>query len=334
MDKPSWSFGRGQEIDAMLVELGLQTPTETMEDGEYETLPDPTSDEEQTEEPFEEEEISFEEMVEGITAENEFFPSISHEMFDGVEQFEVNEVIWPYELLVDHEDALELKLAGDPIDDNVFTRYLSSAELPEGLILFSASGVLSNRYITRPGHQRWLQNYLNLYVAESGSILFDDFHQGLASVYDAGAFFSDARFWYSVLAMFVVWFLYMVFYASRFGPIALPTPGIDSAEFPHRVGNLLARHLDPRELNLNLLQAFENHYCRLVGLPLSARSMSAGSTFAGSIDLHLTHDFRFSEADVEDYRTLESRIRGSARLEPSKVQAQLAALYQQLEIRK
>ena len=134
--------------------------------------------------------------------------------------------------------------------------------------------------------------------------------------------------------MFVVWFLYMVFYASRFGPIELPAPGIDSAEFPHRVGNLLARHLDPRELNLNLLRAFESHYCRLVGLPFSAGSVSTGSESAGSIDLHLAHDFRFSEADVADYRTLESRIRRSARIEPSVVQAQLAGLYQQLEIRK
>ena len=77
--------------------------------------------------------------------------------------------------------------------------------------------------------------------------------------------------------MFVVWFLYMVFYTSRFGPIAAPAFGINAAEFPRRVGNLLARHMDRQELSDRLLLAFEHDYCRRVGLPLRGGVVAYGS---------------------------------------------------------
>ena len=116
----------------------------------------------------------------------------------------------------------------------------------DGQIFLSALGsLLTNRAIGQADNRRLVANLVRHHLAPGGTVLFDDFHQGLSTLYDPAAFYRDSRLHASILFVLALWLLYI---AGAWNRLASPResplePG--QQDFARAVGGFLARKLGP-----------------------------------------------------------------------------------------
>ena len=80
----------------------------------------------------------------------------------------------------------------------------------------------------------------------------------MANLYDVKAFLSDIRLYQTLLVLVAVWLIYIVGYATRFGPVDRTHGRQGTAMFLARTGNFLARTTSRAEINRRLLSRFNN----------------------------------------------------------------------------
>ncbi|MFK7977278.1 MAG: DUF4350 domain-containing protein, partial [Halioglobus sp.] len=115
------------------------------------------------------------------------------------------------------------------------------------VILSSSASLLSNRMLGEADNARFFSNILTHYLASGGTVLFDDFHQGVSELYDPEAFFSDRRVHSSILFLVALWLFYLVGNSARLGPLREPRTRSHQAAFVTATGGLMARKLEPSE---------------------------------------------------------------------------------------
>lgn len=97
------------------------------------------------------------------------------------------------------------------------------------IILIGTASLLSNQLIDKADNATFLHNILRYHLGPGGTVIFDDYHQGLSDLYDPQAFFQDARFWNSIGFVLLFWLLYMVGSQTRLEkPAALQVPARQS----------------------------------------------------------------------------------------------------------
>jgi hypothetical protein len=125
-----------------------------------------------------------------------------------------------------------------------------------GAVYVSGYGsVFTNKMLAEAGNAQLAANIVAAGVAPGGHVIFDDMHQGAASVYDAEAFFGDPRlhasFWW-IMALWLVW----VIGGTRLPPPASRPAPVRERGFVHATGNFFARALGRRRAAERLLAEF------------------------------------------------------------------------------
>jgi hypothetical protein len=105
-------------------------------------------------------------------------------------------------------DAFVLALAHDRASGNAA---FWIRPLGEGRIVVAGVGSLfTNRALGHAGNAQLLGNIVSLSVAPQGSVIFDDYRQGLVAGYDAAKFYRDRRLYVTggvLLALWLAWVL-------------------------------------------------------------------------------------------------------------------------------
>jgi hypothetical protein len=126
----------------------------------------------------------------------------------------------------------------------------------EGTIVASGYGsIFTNKLLGEADNARLLANLVAAYVAPGGRVIFDDIHQGAASLYDAEAFFADSRLHASLWWIGGLWLLWVLGATRLPPPPARPQPVREEA-FLALTGNFFARVLDWRRTAERLLANF------------------------------------------------------------------------------
>ncbi len=100
-------------------------------------------------------------------------------------------------------DAFVLSLAHDA---RTGAGALWTRSLGQGRVIVSGFGsIFTNRALGLPDNARLLANILGANLAPSGSVLFDDIHQGLSATYDPAKFYRDRRLYYTLGILIAVW---------------------------------------------------------------------------------------------------------------------------------
>ena len=134
----------------------------------------------------------------------------------------------------------------------------------EGVVLVSGYGsILTNKMLGEGDNLRLFANVLRVHLAPGGIVYFDDLHQGISSVYDAEAFFSDERlhatFWWIV----GLWFVY-VLGSTRLRAPVMAERDPSEADLVRHAGGLIARTVATHHAARRLFDGFFANVARAV----------------------------------------------------------------------
>ncbi|MGH8584521.1 MAG: DUF4350 domain-containing protein, partial [Gammaproteobacteria bacterium] len=134
----------------------------------------------------------------------------------------------------------------------------------------SYSDAFGNYGLEEADNARLFANILSLSLAPGAAVVFDDFHQGLSTLYDPQAFFRDPRLHTSVAFLLGFWLLWVLGHGNRFGPARSRVQHAGAADWARAMGGLLARRLTPRAAAERLIEQFQAELRRRYGLSADA----------------------------------------------------------------
>jgi hypothetical protein len=181
-------------------------------------------------------------------------PNRAHPLFDGV-----REVIAESEFPADEWRAIAprgdfmLSLAhdADTHRDAFWIRRYGA-----GQIMISAFGsIFANEQLSHRDNARLLGNIVAQSLGDDGTVIFDDQHQGLSSLYDARAFFADSRLHVTIALLLFLWLVWVLGSV----PLRLDTSvqaAPNEAAFIEATGGFFARVLRPAQAGARLLDLF------------------------------------------------------------------------------
>lgn len=137
------------------------------------------------------------------------------------------------------------------------------------LIISRHSDLFGNVSLGMANNARLMSNLVYQLVGKNGSVVFDDMHQGLSTIYDPHAFFHDSRLHHTLLFLLVLWLIYVMGHSNRFGRVRQQTPRLQLREHVEAVGNLFARRLHSSAVALRYARHFFNEVRSAYGLPLN-----------------------------------------------------------------
>lgn len=138
----------------------------------------------------------------------------------------------------------------DPRDQETTYPMMWSMARGHGHILLStSSSLLSNRAIGIADNRKFVQNLLDEHVAKNGTVLLDDYHQGVKdNIYDVDAFWKDKRLYASIGFLVLLWFLYIIGISARIAPVRERKRLARQEDFVKSVGGFFARKLSKNSI--------------------------------------------------------------------------------------
>ncbi len=118
---------------------------------------------------------------------------------------------------------------------------------------------------------RLMANLVRNGLGSGGTVIFDDMHQGLSSLYDPEAFFGDARLHHTLWFVLSFWLLYVVGRSNRLAPLRTPPIRRHAVELVHAMAGLFARRLPDQAVGLQLFAHFFNRIRAVRGLPTNGQ---------------------------------------------------------------
>lgn len=152
--------------------------------------------------------------------------------------------------------------------------------LPSGngqIFVVALGSMLTNRAIGRADNRHFIASLVRHHV--DGGVIFDDFHQGLSTTYDAAALFRDPRLHLSILFVLATWFVYMVGTWNRLAPAREQATEPGQLDFVRAVGQFLARKLDPVDSGRMM---FATRFAEIAGEPAGTDTRISPGT--GTVD--------------------------------------------------
>lgn len=117
--------------------------------------------------------------------------------------------------------------------------------LGAGTLLVSGfASLFANRTLGQEDNARLLANLVAATVAPGGSVIFDDEHQGLSSVYDPTKFYKDRRLYATMAVIAAVWLVWVLGGTQLQAP-AVRIPAPQETQLVRDTGLFLARVLRP-----------------------------------------------------------------------------------------
>lgn len=140
-----------------------------------------------------------------------------------------------------------------------------------GHIIVSGLGTpLTNRMIGEGGNREFVANLLAYHLVPGGAVVFDDMHQGLSTLYDPDAFFSDPRLGVTVMFVLGFWALYVLGSGNRLAPLRAHRDGPRQSDFVGGVGGFLARKLSRAEAGRLMVDSWFEELRQRGALPAGA----------------------------------------------------------------
>jgi hypothetical protein len=115
------------------------------------------------------------------------------------------------------------------------------------VIVVGSASLISNHRVAESGGARFLANVVRHHLGPGGSVIFDDMHQGLSSLYDPAAFYGDPRLHASLWFLVGAWLVYVLGSSNRLAPPAVLPSEPRQGEFLAASGGFMARRLDRRD---------------------------------------------------------------------------------------
>ena len=142
-----------------------------------------------------------------------------------------------------------------------------------GTIIVSGYGsIFTNKMLAQANNADLVANIVAAQLGRHGHVIFDDMHQGAASVYDADAFFGDPRLHASFWWIIALWFVWLLGVPSA--AVARPPP-VRERGFIDATGNFFARVIGKRGAARRLFANFFNDCRRALGEPQDGRPLWA-----------------------------------------------------------
>jgi hypothetical protein len=249
-------------------------------------------------------------------------PNRSHPYLDGVRQVvALSDYIsqgWtvkvPYEGFV-----FALAHQQDTGEGVLWTRPFGS-----GRIVVSAFGSLfTNRALGLADNGRLFANLISSNVGPNGSVVFDDVHQGLGSVYDPAKFYRDPRLRMTAIILALLW-LSWVLGATKLRAPTMRVPVPREAELVRATGAFLARVLTPAAAARRMI----DHFCRELGR--RAKGGPSTAMAAGELYEFLERHSRVAPADVQQLRVLQAQLGTTRRIPLARLHNLLVRINRQL----
>lgn len=261
-DTPRWAVGNSGEFLRVLTSMtGLEfrpiTARPQDEDDEDEATPRPT----------------LREAIQQIAAarRGSIVPSLDHPLLAGVREVATESAMpasrWRARA-IDPAALLELvertdRAAGSEVAEPAM--WLRRRGAGQVIVLAFASP-FSNALIGEQDNARLFANIAAWSLAPDGAVLFDDSHQGLASYYDASAFFGDSRLHHTLLWILALWLVYVLGW-QRLRPRAVGWNPMDVTTFIKVTGGFIAGRVPVGRAALRLCENFFNRIRRRLSLP-------------------------------------------------------------------
>src|SRR5690606_31559548 len=134
------------------------------------------------------------------------------------------------------------------------------------IIVVAIGTALTNHVVAEGDAARFVINVVRHHVERNGAVVFDDMHQGLSAIYDAGAFFRDPRLHRTLWFLIGAWLVYVLGSSNRFAPPTAVPAAPRERDFVEAVAGLMARRLDPRDAAKLLLEAWLDEVRSVRGL--------------------------------------------------------------------
>ncbi len=261
-DDPPWSVSRDWDAGhGLLSQLGFNVDTTDEEDG-----PDRAPAHESSAR-------SLSELIRSLDRKPKTLaPACRHPLLDDVAGVETH-----------HFPALERKW------------YLESKSGPRLSLplLWTRQDAVPALWETRAGEGRaWISSYPDLFgnvtlgladnaqlmvnlvraaLGSQGTVIFDDMHQGLSTLYDPDAFFSDPRLHHTVWFVLGFWLLYIMGRSNRLAPLRIRPIPRRAVELVQAMAGLFARRLPENTVGLQLFSHFFNRVRTRHGLPTNGK---------------------------------------------------------------
>ena len=226
-------------------------------------------------------------------------PTAGHPLMQGVSDIravsDFASAAWTPEP-IDYELLLEVAVL-----QSTRTAAIWQKKIGDGQILLAASGsFLTNRALARGDNRRFVANLVRIHLGDGGTVIFDDLHQGLSTIYDPEAFFADERLHNTLYVLIALWFLYVIGSSNR---LVSPRPGaapIRQSDFVEAVGGFVCRHTSRATVGLQIYRAWFNELRRQMGLPTNGEPVWNEIEHLATVDKRLAGELR------RQYRLLES----------------------------
>lgn len=134
------------------------------------------------------------------------------------------------------------------------------------IIVCAFATPFSNRVIGQADNAQLLSNIVAWTRAPSGSVIFDDAHQGLVDFYDASAFFGDPRLHRTLLWLLLLWLVF-VLGSQRLRSAPDRWRAIDEMALIEASGRFFTVAVDQDDARRALFANFFNLMRRRIGLP-------------------------------------------------------------------
>ena len=180
------------------------------------------------------------------------------------------------------------------------------------IILTAVASPFSNAGLALGGNARFLANVLAWSRGPGGAVIFDDAHAGLAAVYDAAAFFADARLHATLGCLVLLWLVFVLgsqplrAAPSRWQPL-------DESAYIEGSARYLAAVVPPADVARRLIEQFIAQLRERMPQADPWRWLAAESGVAAR-DYHALERFRAlahtgAHLDLMQLQTLLARLR-------------------------
>ncbi len=159
------------------------------------------------------------------------------------------------------KDNLALRLFNVDDDPTATAGWQISADAGR-IVLLLAPDVFSNSRLSKLDNARFISNLLRLTLAPHGRVLFDDYHFGLAELYDPEHFFKDVRLHKTLGFLGVLWLLYVLGHSNRLAPVRMRVSQPSALDFIEVMSGFFAHRLNNRLLAEALVQHLLADICR------------------------------------------------------------------------
>lgn len=245
-------------------------------------------------------------------------PNRRHPYFEGVSEVVAESEYFASEWRASpplHDFVLSLAHDADTGRDAFWMRLYGDGQF----LISGYASLFSNEQLGKKDNARLLANIAAQSLGPGGALLFDDQHQGLSTLYDAGAFYADWRLHVTLWLLVALWLIW-VLGSVRLRGVAVEAPAPRETALVKATGGFLARVLLPLQAGRRLVELFFNDLRRRLGLREDGLPLWDW----------LERQPGVSRADLETLRAQELRLQSGQRVDLVRLQNLLVRLQGQV----